>query len=281
MIMLLALAATLLLATAAAADAPISFAPEKIVWTDGPPTLPAGSKIAVLEGNPQDEGLFTMRVRVPAGTALAPHWHPRDERVTILSGAVELGFGSVADREAVTRYGPGSFYVNPPRVMHYLFFSEATEMQMTGLGPWEIHKTDISAPADVPTTGTIVLRSVDPPTGSELANPKEITAVVDYEVHNFRPATFFLTMQFESQTPNQSFSSSVVIRPAEVGAPYAPPRANTLTAARGSFTVKQELEPILRNARLRRPVRMRIFLHELTSESRSEVVATTDWVEYR
>lgn len=119
--------------------AAIAFAPDAIVWKDGPPSLPAGSKIAVLEGNPKEEGMFTMRVRVPAGASLAPHWHPRDERVTILSGAVELGFGTVADRAKVTRYGAGSFYVNPPRVMHYLFFPEATVMQMTGVGPWEIH----------------------------------------------------------------------------------------------------------------------------------------------
>ncbi|HEX2061445.1 MAG TPA: cupin domain-containing protein [Thermoanaerobaculia bacterium] len=117
----------------------IAFSPDAIVWKDGPPSLPKGSKIAVLEGNPQQEGIFTMRVRVPAGAALAPHWHPRDERVTILSGAVELGFGSVADRTNVTRYGAGSFYVNPPKVMHYLYFPEETVMQMTGVGPWEIH----------------------------------------------------------------------------------------------------------------------------------------------
>ncbi|HEU4886589.1 MAG TPA: cupin domain-containing protein, partial [Thermoanaerobaculia bacterium] len=97
------------------------------------------SKSAVLEGNPRAEGMFTMRIRVPAGSALGPHWHPRHERVTVLSGAVELGFGSVASKASVVRYGAGSFYVNPPRVMHYLYFPEATEIQLTGQGPWEIH----------------------------------------------------------------------------------------------------------------------------------------------
>lgn len=121
--------------------AAIAVAPETIVWKDGPPTLPAGSKIAVLEGDPRAEGIFTMRVRVPAGASLAPHWHPRDERVTILSGAVQLGFGSTTDKANTKRYGAGSFYVNPPRTMHYLYFPEDTVMQMTGVGPWEIHTT--------------------------------------------------------------------------------------------------------------------------------------------
>jgi quercetin dioxygenase-like cupin family protein len=142
---------TLLLAlTLFAQPAPegaIAFTPEALVWVDGPPSLPAGSKSVVLEGNPRAEGMFTMRVRVPAGAALPPHWHPRQERVTILSGAVQLGFGSVADRASVVRYGAGSFYVNPPRVMHYLFFPEATEMQLTGQGPWEIHTSDSASHA--------------------------------------------------------------------------------------------------------------------------------------
>jgi quercetin dioxygenase-like cupin family protein len=118
------LALLLLLATTMtpAPEAPIAFTEDAIGWKDGPPSLPAGSKVAVLEGDPRADGMFTMRVRVPAGAKLAPHWHPRHERVTILSGAVELGFGSTADQSKTRRYGPGSFYVNPPRAMHYLFF---------------------------------------------------------------------------------------------------------------------------------------------------------------
>jgi quercetin dioxygenase-like cupin family protein len=130
--------------------AAIGLTPEAIVWKDGPPTLPAGSKIAVLEGDPRAAALFTMRVRVPAGAALAPHWHPRDERVTILSGAAELGFGTVAEKTNVKRYGAGSFYVNPPRTMHYLYFPEETVMQMTGFGPWELFTTDIDAKPGAP-----------------------------------------------------------------------------------------------------------------------------------
>ena len=137
--MLIALLLALLMSAPPAAEAPIAFTPDGMVWGDGPPSLPKGSKSVVLEGNPRAEGMFTMRIRVPAGSALAPHWHPRHERVTVLSGALELGFGTVAKKESVVRYGAGSFYVNPPRVMHYLFFPEATEIQITGQGPWEIH----------------------------------------------------------------------------------------------------------------------------------------------
>lgn len=135
----------LLAALTPAPEGAIAFTPSAVVWNDAPPTMPKGSKIAVLEGNPRAEGMFTIRVRVPAGAVLARHWHPQPERVTILSGAAEVGFGATADQKNVVRYPAGSFYVNPPRVMHYVFFPEATEMQMTGTGPWEIH-VDESAP---------------------------------------------------------------------------------------------------------------------------------------
>ncbi|HEV7764073.1 MAG TPA: cupin domain-containing protein [Thermoanaerobaculia bacterium] len=140
------LALLILLATQTPAPVgAIAFTPPAIVWNDAPPTLPKGAKIAVLEGNPREEGMFTIRVRVPAGASLPPHWHPKHERVTILSGAAELGFGSTADPRSVVRYPAGSFYVNPPRVVHYIFFPEATEMQMTGTGPWEIHHDESAA----------------------------------------------------------------------------------------------------------------------------------------
>src|SRR3954463_9937176 len=150
-----------------APEPPIGLTAEAMVWNDGPPTLPPGSKMAVLEGSPKAEGMFTMRVRIPAGSAIPPHWHPRQERVTILSGAVDLGFGTVANAGKTTRYRAGSFYVNPPRVMHFLYFPEATEMQLTGVGPWELQTTDINAPAEVP-TATVTIRNVAPAAGSEV-----------------------------------------------------------------------------------------------------------------
>src|SRR5258705_11096240 len=103
-------------------DPTIGLTPDALVWTDGPSTLPPGSKMAILEGSPKAEGMFTMRVRIPAGSAIPPHWHPRQERVTILSAAVDPGFGSVANSGNTQHYPPGSFYVNPPPLLHCRFF---------------------------------------------------------------------------------------------------------------------------------------------------------------
>lgn len=56
----------------------------EIQWKDGPPSLPKGAKIAVLEGDPAKEGMFVMRVRVPDGFHIPAHTHPKAERVTII-----------------------------------------------------------------------------------------------------------------------------------------------------------------------------------------------------
>jgi len=108
-----------------------------VVWKDGPPTLPKGTKVAVLEGDSKQPGIFTMRLKIPAGTRIQPHWHPRPERVTVLSGAAEVGFGDVFDRKTTTHFGPGGFYVNPPQSHHYLYFPRDTVLQLTCEGPWE------------------------------------------------------------------------------------------------------------------------------------------------
>jgi quercetin dioxygenase-like cupin family protein len=108
-------------------------------WLDGPPTLPKGTKMMLLEGHPAKEGFFTMRLRLPAGTRIEPHWHPRDERVTILSGLAKVGFGDTFDESTMASFGPGSFYLNPPKSHHYVLIATETEMQLSGVGPWQLH----------------------------------------------------------------------------------------------------------------------------------------------
>ena len=262
------------------ADVAIGLSPEAIVWKDGPPTLPAGSQIAVLEGDPRAAGMFTIRVRVPAGASLAPHWHPREERVTILSGGAELGFGSSENPEVMKHYGAGSFYVNPPRTMHFLYFPDDTVMQMTGVGPWELFTTDIESRKNSKATGRVSLRSVTPAAGTKLADDATIEATVDYAIDDFDPNTFHLTLQFESNTPNQTISA-LTARVVQGDAPPRPAPLSMLAKASGSAVVTANVADALRTGKVRKPVRVKVYLHQATSEVRSEVVATTDWIEYR
>ncbi len=133
--------AALALLALAAAPPPdtIQVSAAAIVWKDAPPTMPKGTKIAVLEGDPKAPGMFTIRLRVPAGSKVMPHWHPRPERVTILSGKVAVGFGDKWDDMEMRGFNAGDFYVNPAESHHFVGFPETSVIQITGEGPWELN----------------------------------------------------------------------------------------------------------------------------------------------
>lgn len=104
--------------------------------------------MAVLEGDPKAEQLFTFRVRTTAPFVLPPHTHPRNERVTVIEGAVHVGFGHTFDKESSTRFEAGDFYVNRAGAVHFVWSDEPVTLQLTGIGPWAIHP---AAQASVPT----------------------------------------------------------------------------------------------------------------------------------
>src|SRR3954469_25053240 len=66
----------------------IMFTPSTVSWAAAPPSLPPGAQAAVLEGDPSKAGPFTMRVKMPDAYRIAPHYHPADEHVTVLQGAL-------------------------------------------------------------------------------------------------------------------------------------------------------------------------------------------------
>ncbi len=78
------------------------FPATEIEWKDGPPSLPKGAKMVVLEGDPTQPGMFTMRLRFPDGFQVFPHWHTQTEHVTIVAGTLHLGMFS-----SCTVRGPG------------------------------------------------------------------------------------------------------------------------------------------------------------------------------
>jgi hypothetical protein len=62
--------------------------PGDLKWQDGPPSLPKGSKFAIVAGDPSKDGSFVMRLKFPADYKIMPHSHGADEHVTILSGTL-------------------------------------------------------------------------------------------------------------------------------------------------------------------------------------------------
>jgi hypothetical protein len=125
------------------------YAPEKIEWKAGPPSLPAGAKMAVLEGDPTKEGPFVMRLQAPDAYHVPPHTHPKTERVTVISGTMFLAMGENLDRSAAKTLPAGTYGFWPAGMKHAAWFDAGTVIQIHGVGPWQINYVN---PADDPRT---------------------------------------------------------------------------------------------------------------------------------
>ena len=113
------------------------FAASELQWRDGPPTLPAGAKIVVLDGDPRAGGPFTMRLKMPAGYIIPPHTHPTAERVTVISGVVHLGIGAKFDESAGRELKAGDFATVPAGVPHFAWSKDEAVLQIHSEGPFE------------------------------------------------------------------------------------------------------------------------------------------------
>lgn len=121
--------------------------PDKITWRDGPPSLPKGSQIAVLEGDPNKEGPFVFRLRLPDGYRVAPHTHPKRERVTVISGTLNIGMGEKFDAKQTKPMPAGTFGSWEEGMKHFAWAKGETIIQLHGIGPWTINYLN---PADDP-----------------------------------------------------------------------------------------------------------------------------------
>jgi quercetin dioxygenase-like cupin family protein len=117
----------------------LMYRPDDIDWQDAPASLEVGAQVAVLEGNPAETGVFTMRIRMPDGYHISPHWHPNVERVTVVSGVFRLGSGEELDREGTEPLEAGSYTSLPPETTHYAVAEGETVIQLTSVGPWVIN----------------------------------------------------------------------------------------------------------------------------------------------
>jgi len=115
------------------------FAPADIKWGDGPPALPAGAKAAVLEGDPTQEGLFTLRLKVPDGYRIQPHWHAAFEHVTVISGVMNLGMGEKFDESKMQSIPAGGFGYMAPGMRHFALAKGETIVQIHAMGPWQLY----------------------------------------------------------------------------------------------------------------------------------------------
>jgi quercetin dioxygenase-like cupin family protein len=117
-------------------------------WGPAPAVFPAGARMAVLQGDPGKAEYFTVRLEFPSGYRIAPHWHPTDEAITVISGTFVVGMGDAFDRPHMMTLPTGGFAVAGANMHHYAEAKGKTVVQVSAMGPFAM--TYVNA-ADDPT----------------------------------------------------------------------------------------------------------------------------------
>lgn len=124
----------------AASDEKHAFTPDAVPYGPAPPFVQPGAQLAVLEGNPlASSGDYTVRLKVPDGYRIAPHWHPQRENVTVLSGTLKLGMGDRFDEASMMSLPAGSFGYLDPDMHHYVMAIGEVVVQIHGKSPVQFH----------------------------------------------------------------------------------------------------------------------------------------------
>jgi quercetin dioxygenase-like cupin family protein len=120
---------------------------DDVKWGPVPPNIAAGAQLAVISGDPSQEGPFVMRLKMPAGYKVPAHYHPQYENVTVLTGEFHVGMGDKLDTDKGMLLRPGGYVEAPAKMHHYAWVTSDTIVQIAGPGPFGIIYVD---PADDP-----------------------------------------------------------------------------------------------------------------------------------
>ena len=123
-----------------ASSAKNAFTPDAIPYGPAPAFVPAGAQLAVLEGDPgATSGDYTIRLKMPSGYRIAPHWHPQRENVTVISGTFKVGMGDHFDESKMGAFPAGSFAYLDPDMHHYAMASGEVVVQVHGQSPLQFN----------------------------------------------------------------------------------------------------------------------------------------------
>jgi hypothetical protein len=116
------------------------YTPDTIPWGPAPPVVRPDAQFAVLEGDPMaSTGDYTIRLKMPDGFRISPHWHPLRENVTVISGTFKVGMGDVFEMKKMTALPAGSFAYLDPDMHHYAMAAGEVVVQVHGQSPLQFN----------------------------------------------------------------------------------------------------------------------------------------------
>jgi anti-sigma factor ChrR (cupin superfamily) len=110
--------------------------PESIKWS----ASGSGQWFAVISGSPNTEGSpFVIRIKLADGVKVAPHWHPVDEHITVITGAFYMGMGEKFNESTAKEMTAGSYAFMPKEMRHFAWTKGETIVQIHGVGPFKTY----------------------------------------------------------------------------------------------------------------------------------------------
>ena len=131
----------------ASAPAHVLTTASEIKSGEPPPVFGKGASFAVVAGDPSKPGIYVVRLKMPAGYKIAPHWHPTDEHVTVISGTFALGMGDKFDEKTMKVLPAGGYALLPADMRHFALAKTDSTVQVHGMGPFALTYVN---PADDP-----------------------------------------------------------------------------------------------------------------------------------
>jgi len=110
--------------------------PSAMKWGEAPSVFPKGASFTVLSGDPSKAGIFVIRLKMPAGYKIMPHWHPTDEHVTVISGTFSLGMGEKFNQSMMKKLPVGGYARLPAEMRHYAMAVTPVTVQVEAMGPF-------------------------------------------------------------------------------------------------------------------------------------------------
>jgi quercetin dioxygenase-like cupin family protein len=130
--MLIALALVALLLSQAGQPGHVMIHPDAIQWR-GPAS---GLQTAVVEGDPQKPGPFTMMLKLADGAWIQPHFHNVDKRLVVIKGELLMGHGDAIDQSNASSLKAGGVAVMPANTHHYEGGRGETIVALIATGPF-------------------------------------------------------------------------------------------------------------------------------------------------
>jgi quercetin dioxygenase-like cupin family protein len=107
-------------------------------WSSVPSHLPSGAQVAVVSGDPTKPVLTTVEVVMPSGYGIPPHYHPVDEQIEVVEGALLVGVGDDMDPGKAVTASAGAESTLHPGTHHYIIAAETTRIRVTFMGPYTV-----------------------------------------------------------------------------------------------------------------------------------------------